>query len=61
MFVKTKNDVKGLLVQMHHRRKNARIIGWVGGLFESFFADLMSSQFVAADLRKKRMSQVPGI
>ena len=32
MFIKM-NDEKGLLVQMHpRRRKNARIVGWVGRL-----------------------------
>ena len=41
MFVKNKNDVKGLLVQMHPRRKNARIVGWIGRLFGSVSADLL--------------------
>ena len=30
------NDVKGLLVQMHPRRKNSRIVGWVGILLGCF-------------------------
>ena len=43
MFVKI-NDVKGLLAQMHpRRRKNGRIVVWVGSLLGNFSADVMSS------------------
>ena len=43
MFIKI-NGVKGLLVQMHpRRRKNARIVVWVGRLFGKVSADLMPS------------------
>ena len=31
------NNVKGLLVQMHPRRKNARIVGGVGSLLGKAF------------------------
>ena len=53
LFVKNKNDVKGLLAQMHPGRENARILGWVGSCSGEFSGDLMSSQFLAVDPREK--------
>ena len=53
MFVKKIYDVQGLLVQMHPRRKNTRIVGWVGRFFERFSTDLMSSQSMVANPREE--------
>ena len=56
MFVKNKNDVKGLLVQIHPRRKNARIIGWVGRLFGRAFLLIDVFTIVAAENHRRKVA-----